>query len=451
MTSDRRETGNATIEYVGITALVATLVLAVLLAAGAAGVDVAGAFRNAVCGVLGMDCDVTDGELSAQRMPEQCVVATNLMAGEGSVDVAVVTLGGGASMLMTRLSDGTYTVTLFNEGKAQASTGVGVGGFVDTGKGTVGFGAAASVGGGVVFGEGMVWTGLSESQARSIVDDLSPAVKAAPAGPFKNLLRNAWELLDGQDELRQPDQVYVEGGLGGDAGAQVAFGTAGGSATAKATAVLGYSVDRVKDRHTVYVKAGITADGSAGVLFGPGASTGLGLDGIVSVTVDDDGNPLSLAYSGSVGAELAGQLGQLDGQGTNDVFAELARQYGGDTGAGGGTMTQVKMTLDLTNDRNAAAALAFLREAGVSSVGGKPLVNPGTIAAGADLAQRIRDTGTVTVVDYDVASSKYGAGAQAKAGLQLGASSGMSWTSATARQARYWSGDRFLDLPNCVA
>lgn len=447
-----REAGNGTIEYVGMTALAVTLVLALLLVAGAVGLDVAHAFRTAICNAFDVGCGPSDGELAYDRTPKQCTVATNLMAGDGSVDIAVVTVGGGASLLRTRLSDGTYSVTLVNSAKAQLSTGVGGGGFVHTGKGSVGFGAEASAGGGITLGDGMVWTGLTREEADSIIEDLKPAVSAAPAGPFKDLLRDVWEFVDGPDELRAPDQEFVQGGLQGDAGAQAAFGTAGGTASATADAVIGYREDHVRDQHTVYLKGGISADASGGLLFGPGASAGLGGNGIVAVTVDKDGKPVSLEFLGTLTGELAGQLGSLDGQASDDPFTEIAREYGGgDQGAGGARSTQLKITLDLTNERNADAALAFLGQAGVTAIGNKPILNPGLAGAGYDLFERIRDTGTISVVDYDVDNSKYGGSASGKAGLQLGAASTMSWEAATATRARYWDGNGFVDLPGCVA
>jgi hypothetical protein len=449
----RGDAGAGTLEYVGGSAVAVALVLALLLVAAATGVDAAVAFRNAICNAINLPCGGTpDDDLADDRTPtDPCKVSTGTSAGEGSVDIAVVAVDGGAKLITTRLSDGTYQVTLVTEDGVGATTGVGGGFTLDTGSGQIGAAASASLSGGVVFGSGMTWTGLTAEQAESISNDLKPAVQAATTGFFRDLVRDAWEFVDGPDSLRQPDQVFVHGGLQGDAGAGVAYVEGGASAEATARAIIGTTHDRTENTYTVYVQAGLDASAQGGVVFGPQARAALGGNAMVEVTVGEDGKPRSLVLSGEATAGLFGQLGIADG-GTDTIFDDLHEQYADpDNGVGGTKRTEARLALDLTNERNAQAAYAFLAAAGVSAVGNQPIVNPGTINAGADLAERFYETGTLSLVEYDVDGKSYGASGDVKFGLVAGLSTGMDFETAVATRAQYWDGEGLVDLPGCVA
>lgn len=322
---------------------------------------------------------------------------------------------------------------------------------LDTGSGTVGYAASASLSGGVMFGSGMTWTGLTADEAEDIANDLKPAVQAATTGPGRDLVRDFWEFLDGPDELRQPDQVFAEGGLQGDADAEVAYGPGGASAEASANAIIGTTQDRTEDTYTVYVQAGLDASAEGGIVFGPQASAALGGQAMVEVTVGEDGTPRSLVLSGEATAGLFGQLGVLDG-GDDTIFDDLQEQYSDpDNGVGGTRRTEARLALDLTNEENAQAAYGFLRSAGIAALGPASIVSADPVGAAARLGERFYETGTLSLVEYDVDGDTYGAAGDVKFGAVAGLSTGMEFETAVATRARYWDGQTFVDLPGCVA
>ncbi|MDQ3611108.1 MAG: hypothetical protein M4D85_05775 [Actinomycetota bacterium] len=447
----RDDGGAGTLEYVGGTMVACVLVLALLLTAAATGVDAAVGFRNAICNALGLDCGSGDGSLADPRLPaEPCTVDTAISAGSGAVDI-VVSLESGASLIVSRLSDGTYEVTLVEEDGLSASVGVGGGFTIDTGSGTIGDAASASLGGGVVFGSGMTWTGLTREEAEDIANDLKPAVQTAPTGPFRRFLRDAWELADGQDELRQPDQVFYEGGLEAGANAEVAFGPGGASAEATNSAIIGTRHDRTEDTYTVYLQAGLDRTVEAGLAFGPQASASIGGQAMIEVTVGEEGSPRSLVLSGEATTELFGQLGVLDG-GDDSIFDDLSEQYTDpDNGAGGTRRTEARLALDLTNEENAQAAYGVLRAAGLTAVGQTSVTGGNPVGAARRLVQRFRDTGTLSLVEYDVDGDSYGASGEVKVGAEIGLTTGLEFETAVATRARYWDGQRLVDLPDCIA
>ena len=264
-------------------------------------------------------------------------------------------------------------------------------------------------------------------------------------------MRDVWEVLDGPDELRQPDQVFVQGGLQGSADAEVAFEAGGANAEAQAQGIVGTTHDRTEGTYTVYVQAGLDADAAGGIAFGPRATAALGGQALIEVKVSEDGSPLELVLTGEATAGLFGQLGLLDG-GDDTVFDDLREQYSDpDNGVGGEQRTEAKLTLDLTNQRNADAALGVLAAAGVTAIGNQPIVSAPNVAAAAELVGRFYDTGTLSLVEYDVDGTSYGAAGDVKYGAVAGLSTGMDFETAVATRAQYWDGQGLVDLPGCAA
>src|SRR5215210_742342 len=115
-------TGQGTVEYVAILALVAVVLAAAV--AGAAGLApgvgnaVVGQVRHALCIVAGRACV----EHEAAR---PCVVRTARDERSETVSVGFVQLGADRLVLRERLSDGTLRLTVLNRGQAGASAGAG--------------------------------------------------------------------------------------------------------------------------------------------------------------------------------------------------------------------------------------------------------------------------------------------------------------------------------------
>ncbi|MDQ3611109.1 MAG: hypothetical protein M4D85_05780 [Actinomycetota bacterium] len=216
-------------------------------------------------------------------------------------------------------------------------------------------------------------------------------------------------------------------------------------------AIIGTTHDRTEDTYTVYVQAGFDISAEGGLAFGPRGAGTVGTTGMVAVTVSEDGEPQSLVFSGEATAGLFGQLGTYDG-GDDTIFDDLQEQYTDpDNGVGGTQRTEARLALDLTNEDNAEAAYGFLRAAGLSAVGPRSIADADTVGAAGRLAERFYNSGTLSLVDYDVDGTTYGVTAEAQAVAVAGVSSGLDYETAVATRARYWDGQAMVDLPGCIA
>src|SRR4051812_13392930 len=117
-----RDRGQASVEYLGVVALVSALLAAAAVPA-LAGRDLGGAVvagvRRALCVAGRGDCDI-------DRRP--CIVASHIVQDEASVDLLVVRLGGRAVALREDRSDGTVAVTYVRDGGGGLDLTVGGGG-----------------------------------------------------------------------------------------------------------------------------------------------------------------------------------------------------------------------------------------------------------------------------------------------------------------------------------
>src|SRR3954471_9607583 len=124
--------GQASIEYLGIVALIA-LVLGVLAVPALAGADVAGAvlaqFRRALCIVGGGDCE-------EDRRP--CAVDTHGVREAQHVNVGFFRYGQDRLTIREMRSDGSVAVTVIKDHRLGVDAGIGV----DAHAGGYGFGAS---------------------------------------------------------------------------------------------------------------------------------------------------------------------------------------------------------------------------------------------------------------------------------------------------------------------
>src|SRR5436189_4195613 len=103
------ERGQASVEYLGVVAVVGVL-LAALAVPALAGRDVAGAVVAEVRRAL---CIVAGGQCWLDRRP--CIVSSSEVADEGGVDLAIIKIGSREVVLREERSDGTVVVTFVRD------------------------------------------------------------------------------------------------------------------------------------------------------------------------------------------------------------------------------------------------------------------------------------------------------------------------------------------------
>lgn len=342
-----RERGQASLEWLAVVTLVATLLGglgASLAQAEFLGRRVTRAMARAICLVGDGDC---------RRDQEPCVVAARSGAGSLALSLAIVRLGEDRLGLVERRSDGTFAVTIEDGMTAGLAALAGLSAGVEAG------GAGIAVGGEVAasllarHGRGRTWIAGSAAEAGRVLDD--------------------------EGAGRDPDVVSGNGAwttsLGATAGASVDGAGAGvklaaaGLASARAA---GWSVDRRTGHRTAYVQA--SWSGSATV----GGSGVLGVGGggeLYAVEFDASGRPVDLRVVS------AGAFG-----GSRDLPAITQPVAGLLAAAGAGRTYEVTAHLDLTDSDDLAAARGLL-----AAITGR---RAGTGAAAA-LRRRIDARGTV--------------------------------------------------------
>jgi hypothetical protein len=115
----RRTCGQASIEWVGLVALVCVLLALgpALAHASFVGAHITRAYARALCIVRGGDC---------ARDTEPCVVSSRQREHRAGLDIAVVHLGGSMLGFVQRRSDGTVMVTAALSGSAGVTAGYGI-------------------------------------------------------------------------------------------------------------------------------------------------------------------------------------------------------------------------------------------------------------------------------------------------------------------------------------
>jgi hypothetical protein len=371
------ERGQATLEYVGLVALVAAvLAVGALLAAGrgdAIAASVGRGIQRALCVVRGGECDLD---------VRPCVVASRGVEDDGSVDLVLVRLGSDEVVLREDRSDGTSAVTFARLRR---------GGYV----GAWGIGAHARLG---------------RRRVR---------VGAQPSATVLGLLGTAttWELPDRAAAARMVDRIVVDdardlarrvldGGrpLGGDApppasrtsqgGASVTLGV--GGATLGADDLVGQTVG-ADGRRTYLVRRRNDVAAALGSVAGTGA-----LDELDTVTVDRSGHPLDLGILR--GHELSGSVS----------LPAVVQPAAGflDVPASGGRRWEAEQHLDLTEPDNLAAAGAFLAQVRAP----RPHLGR-AVAVSAALRRALDERGVLDARTYAMTDTSSGLDAGARVGI----------------------------------
>ncbi len=377
----RSQRGQATIDYLGLVALLAVVLVAAAGLAGGGGVGVANAVLGQVRHAL---CIVTGGWCGAERRVP-CVLESERDSGHVAVTILVFRLDGDRYVLREKLSDGTVRLTLAH--RVGAGIELGAGGrarFTRKGR-TVGVGAQVRGGGQGVVGHGEVYVARDDREADEILRGLRRRVPLIGG--------------DGPD----PSERFVEGGARGLASLGIGGPVAGGSLDTLSEAILGGRRDERTGNVTISVNAG-----SAGwalvssLMAGPAGSSDRQVT--FALTLDRDRRPIELgiAATGMVAAGVTLPVGLARRLGVHADEPQMTLQ---------GRRWELGARLDLRDPRVAAAWAAFRRDP----------ADPGAIRA---LASEVRTRSHLDVRSYAVSSEADGAEVGAGAGLRLGAEAG---------------------------
>jgi hypothetical protein len=371
-----RERGQASLEWLAVVTLVATLLGglgASLAQAEFLGRRVTRAMARAICLVGDGDC---------RRDQEPCVVAARSAAGSLAVDLAIVRLGEDRLALVERRSDGTFAVTIEDGMTAGVAASAGLSAGVEAG------GVGISVGGEVAasllarHGRGRTWIVGSAAKVGRVLEDEDEGAGRAP------------DVVSGTGAWATSLDATAGASVDGT-GAKVDLAAAGLASDRAA----GWSVDRRTGHRTAFVQA--SWSGSASV----GGSGVLGVGGggeLYAVEFDAGGRPVDLRVV-STGAL----------RGSRDLPAITQPVAGLLAAAGAGRTYEVTAHLDLTDPDDLAAARGLL-----AAITGR---RAGTDAAAA-LRRRIDARGTVEARVLATRSGGTGAGFHLTvAGLSLAA------------------------------
>lgn len=388
-----RDSGQASLEYVGVVALVA-VVLALLAAPAWSGEQAAGAVVGQLHRAL---CVVSHGDCDEDRRP--CVLASDAVDDDGHVDLLILHTGARELVLRERLSDGRVAVTFLREGENGLVFAGGAGGHVRLGGKLLRTGTELSARLLLLSGEGRTWV-LAPHEANALVQRLV----VDDAGDLADRVAHAGGDLAG---LPVPAQTATQQGLRVELGGAVRI--AGASATLELGAedLAGSTLDVATGRRTYLLRR--TDDFEAALSTGPRElADGAGASEMAyTITVDRAGRALDL------GILQTGELrGSLDLPGP-------AQEVAGALGvpSSGARRWELERHLDLTVPENLAAAQAFVTDV----VAPRPTLGASARTGDALLA-RLEFAGVTAARTYAVAEDATGLEADGEAELlRLGA------------------------------
>jgi hypothetical protein len=354
--------GQATVDYVALIAVLATLLTAALAgaSAGTPGIvnAVAGQVRHALCVVGGRSCP--------DPRPRPCAVATRRDARHYAVSVVVVRYDRDRYVLREVMSDGTIRLTVAHSNGVGAELGAGGRANVTLRGRTLGMSDEARAGLQGVHVAGRVFVARGEREAAAFM-------RAIGAG---------------DDPPVSAREVFYEGGIRGLATIGIGHSVAGASLRGLGGAMIGGRRDRRTGDLTLAVNAG--GSGWGVVMVALGGPVGAGEHAAnIALTLDRHRRPteLSLSASGTLAAGAA-------------LPPALSRAFGGRVDAisadGRGRRFELAARLNL-RDPLVAAAWARFRD------------DPGSGVAIRGLGEAIRDRAHLDLRTYRTNSTSSGA------------------------------------------
>jgi Flp pilus assembly pilin Flp len=397
MRSRQTESGQATLEYAALLALVAVVLGGVGTAAAVTGLGgtLLEAFRRALCVVTGQEC--------ARGRPYPCVLASDGRREDASVSVLFVRLGAGGGLVRELRSDGSVAVTVVDELHGGAEAGVGASGGLATGERSFALGGALRAAALARAGRGRTWLLPEPREADALIAALGDRPERVVTGLPRRLARR----LTGRGgrEVPPPDESFGEGGPEAVVDAR---GGTGVSAFARAVGglALGRRTERRAGRTTYYLDLARDLRGGAESLLGDGSGSAGG-HVTAAVTLDPGGRPVrfSLLGAGAVSGRLAlpSALRSLWGEPASAGPRAPGRRY------------ELEATLDLEDRESARAVGALLGSLRRDARGGAA----GRAAARA-LWERLERHGRLDARVYRTASSTTGGGGGVALGPRIG-------------------------------
>jgi hypothetical protein len=447
------ERGQTAPEYVGILAFVVAIVLLVV----AAGPGIGGTIvERILCIVTGGDC--SGGEETDPNdafRPDECDVYTRSTSDNGSVKVAIFTVGADYGFTRTEKSNGETEITFVDLGELGLEAGIGGKFKVNDAGADVSADIKAKLG----LSNGDTWVFDSPEEADEFEGWLRREKnedRIAGFSPLFGVANGIYEWASGEEDVPDPRKTYWEVNESVEGSASGHIATAGGELEGGAALAIGGMSDKGKnlddpsdDTSTEYFSVDFDAAFDLGLLT-VDAGAGYSGEGVMKLKRNASGEIVELEIVDTHEGSLSGLTADIDaGRLTWGLFMEKLQDLESVnlTSDDSDTNTVVSTTkLDLTNPTDRAIAEEWFMGMGgfagavenASPLGG---VDAADGNGGDAFSQLLFDKSKVAVVEYDGQKSGLDIAAEVALGLKLGAALGTSSTDARAIEAL------FLDSP----
>jgi len=447
------ERGQTAPEYVGILAFVVAIVLLVV----AAGPGIGGTLVDRIlCIVTGGDCSGGEEvDPNEAFRPNDCDVYTRTTSDNGTIKVAIFTVGADYGFTRTEKSNGETEITFVDLGELGLEGGVG-GKFEVNGEGAD---VSADIKGRLGLSNGDTWVFDSPEEADEFEGWLRREKnedRISAFSPAFGIANGIYEWATGEEDVPDPRRTFWEVNETVDGSVSGRVATAGGEVEGDAALAIGGMDDKGEDlddpsddTSTEFFSVDFDAAFDLGLLTVE-AGAGYSGEGVMKLKRDNDGEIVELEIVDTSEGSLSGLTADIDaGRLTWGLFMEELQDLESlnITTDDSETNTIVSTTkLDLTNAADRAVAEEWFMGMGgfagavenASPLGG---VDAAEGDSGDAFSQLLYDQARVSVVEYDGQKSGLDIAAEVALGLKLGAAFGTSETDASAIEAL------FLDSP----
>jgi hypothetical protein len=431
-----RDTGQASLEYVALLAVLAVLLTGALAFSGALpplAHSVSDAIRHGICLVTGSVCTPAEAEAAGL---EPCPLFRRNQQEQGTVSVAIVTYRRGDSMVIERLSNGRVRVSFVDSDGGGATFGAGLR------LTPLHIKASVSATGGAIFNSGRTWEFDSAAEAQAFIRRYASGQtlggEVREVGHDLCFLCPGWLRGKGRPDLPPPESEAEEGGVFGEATATLELPVSKRyalpiDADLQATAVLGRETERATT--TWYLAANAMLLQHLGPILAP--LGGARSTSVVLAYTTEGGRPRKLEVRAAAAA--SDKPGLTPTTISMEDLAEGVRHAVAGPNSGGGLALEADVSLDLRDPRNLAAVRDFLG-------GGPPL--PGEIDA---LGRRIASDAGVDIRLFDYGAADFNISGEASLGFRFGG--GYQRTVEVSHLLGAWSrlpGDRLRTREDCT-
>jgi hypothetical protein len=447
------ERGQTAPEYVGILAFVVAIVLLVV----AAGPGIGGTIvERILCIVTGGAC--SGGEETDPNdafRPDDCDVYTRTTSDNGTVKVAIFTLGADYGFTRTEKSNGETEITFVDLGELGLEGGIG-GKFEVNGEGAD---VSADIKGRLGLSNGDTWVFDSPEEADEFEGWLRREKnedRISAFSPAFGIANGIYEWATGEEDVPEPRRTFWEVSETAEGSASGHIATAGGELEGGAALAIGGMNDRGEDlddpsddTSTEFFSVDFDAAFDVGLLT-VDAGAGYSGEGVMKLKRNADGEIVELEIVDTSEGSLSGLSADIDaGRLTWGLFMEELADLESLSLSSDDSQTNTIVSttkLDLTNPADRAVAEEWFMGMGgfagavenASPIGG---VDAADGNAGDAFSQLLYDQARVSVVEYDGQRTGLDIAAEVALGLKLGAALGTSETDSRAIEAL------FLDSP----